>query len=50
MKVLMGGLSQVKRVPWMASGIYIASSSGGCKCEVWLSRGLGVTRKRRKGY
>ena len=36
MNVLMGGLSQVKRVPWMASGIYIASS-GGCKCEVWLS-------------
>lgn len=28
MNVLMGGLSQVKRVPWMASGIYIASSGG----------------------
>lgn len=46
MNVLMGGLSQVKRVPWMASGIYIASS-GGCKCEVWLSGDLDLLGKGR---
>lgn len=45
MNVLMGGLSQVKRVPWMASGIYIASLGAGvANVRFGYRRGFGFTR------